>query len=126
MGKCSKSIVYFFKFRFGDGNSFNDRTDLNPHFGIYTWLYVRKTGFSYLINHRQTGYWIPLRYQGFYSFSETNFKKFFRTSNFTFNPVIPKISKSIQNQFSQWSTYISYNLGSENFIAWVKQISRTF
>ena len=79
MGKCSKSIVYFFKFRFGDGNSFSDRTDLNPHFGIYTWLYVRKTGVSYLINHRQTGYRIPLRYQGFYSFSETNFKKFSRT-----------------------------------------------
>lgn len=100
MGKCSKSIVYFFKFRFGDGNSFSDRTDLNPYFGIYTWLYVRKTGVSYLINHRQTGYRIPLRYQGFYSFSETNFKKFSRTSNFTFNPVILKISKSIQNQFS--------------------------
>ena len=59
MGKCSKSIVYFLKFRFGDGNSLSDRTDLNPHFGIYTWLYVQKNWcFSPFLPYKSSSDWL--------------------------------------------------------------------
>ena len=51
---------------------------------------------------------------------------FSRTPILTLNPFILKISKSILLTYIQFSTFISYNVNSENFVAWVEQISKTF
>ena len=70
--------------------------------------------------------------RGLFPFSETIFKDFSRSQiyfstipNFTLNPLIPKISKSILLTVYRYFHH-SYKVNSENFIAWVGQISRTF
>ena len=73
---------------------------------------------------------------GFVLFFRNKFQELFQDSSRTL--IFPRLQISLrsfhshfifstfQNKFSLRSTYISYNVGSENFLAWVKQISRTF